>query len=106
VEKVFIMEELITIDVLNSFAGATAIVLTATEILKKTAMLITPKKKMPDIVPILMALGTSLGVTIGTTIMAGTVTVVSIILAIVNGFAVFGSATGGYRAAKNRNPEI
>ena len=101
------MEELITLDVLKSFAGATAVVITATEVIKKSIMLVVPKKKkLPDIVPILVALGSSLAVTVGTTILSGAITVVSIILAVLNGFAVFGSATGSYRAAKIRNPKI
>ena len=101
------MEELITLDVLKSFAGATAVVITATEVIKKSIMLVVPKKKkLPDIVPILVALGSSLGVTLGTVFISGGVTTLNIILAVLNGFAVFGSATGSYRAAKIRNPKI
>jgi len=100
------MQELITIDVLNNFAGATAAVVAVTEFIKKTVMLIAPKKKIPNIAQIIIALITSMGVTVGTTILSGTITVMIIILAVVNGFAVFGAATGSYQAAKKRNPEI
>jgi hypothetical protein len=100
------MQDLITIEVIKSFAGATATVVTITEFVKKTAMLIAPKKKLPDIAQILIALATSVSITVGTTILSGIVSVMSIILAVVNGLAVFASATGSYRAAKSRNPKI
>jgi len=101
------MEVPITIESLATPAVATALVITATEVIKKSIMLVVPKKKkLPDVVPIITALSLSLGITVGTTLLLGSITVASIILAVLNGFAIFGSATGGYRAAKKRNPEI
>ena len=93
------MEIMISGEVLGNFGVMSATVLAMVEAIKRAIYLIRPKP-IPDRVSVIVALVISFGVAFGYTAYLGDWTVLTVILAVGNGFGIFGASTAGYKVLK------
>lgn|GEM_PF-6672111 len=94
----------ITLELLSQFAGATAVVLLVVEAIKLIAKSLW--RGWTDQYSVLTAVVVSLGVVLLNTYLAAGLSLVSVVLSVLNGLAVFYAATGIFRAAKEKVPQI
>jgi hypothetical protein len=95
--------ELFSVEVLSTFAGQTGAVLAVVEAIKKSVEMFV-KKKIDNRIWVALAMLTSFGISFGMTVVTAAIGVISLIFAFFNSFAIFGSATAGFRAAKEHLP--
>lgn len=93
------MEIMISGDVLGNFGVMSATVLAVVEAIKRAIYLIRPKA-IPDRTSVIIALVISFAVAFGYTAYLDNWTVLSVFLAIANGFGIFGASTAGYKVLK------
>ncbi len=94
----------ITLELLSQFAGATAVVLLVVEAIKLIAESLW--RGWTGRHSVICAVIVSLGVVLLNTYLSVGLSLVSAVLAVLNGLAVFYAATGVFRAAKEKLPQI
>jgi len=95
------IEDFFTLQVLNTYAGATAAVIVVVEAIKKIIGIFV-RKTVDNRIWISLALVVSFVVSFGITILNENAEIINYIIAFLNSFAIFGSATAGFRVAKEK----
>ena len=99
------MEVMISAEVLGNFGIMSATVIAVVEAIKRVINLCT-QKRIPVKVLVIMSLVIAFGFSFAYTAYVGNWTVLSVILAIANGFGIFGAATAGYKVVKEQTKKI
>ena len=99
------MEVMISAEVLGNFGIMSATVIAVVEAIKRVISLCT-QKRIPVRALVIMSLVIAFGFSFAYTAYTGSWTVLSIFLAIANGFGIFGASTAGYKVIKEQTKKI
>ena len=99
------MEVMISAEVLGNFGIMSATVIAIVEAIKRLINLCSGKK-VPVRALVIMSLIIAFGFSFAYVAYVGNWTILSVALAIANGFGIFGAATAGYKVVKEQTKKI
>ena len=99
------MEVMISAEVLGNFGIMSATVIAIVEAIKRMVSLCS-EKRIPVKALVIMSLVIAFGFSFAHTACTQDWTILSVVLAIANGFGIFGAATAGYKVIKKQTKNI